>query len=240
MDLEGKLIVVTGASSGIGQAVAKLAGRAGSQLVLVGRDESSLTETIKLLPPGCRFEPVTGDLTKEADADSIATQVLDKHNTVHALIHAAAEYSNEKIETLNLGSARQTFQLNFWSPVSLSQRLLPAIKAGQGDIVFMSSSAINTPAAGLMTYRASKAAVSSFAESLRQEVNPAGVRVLTIFPGRTATPMQERIHAAEGRHYEPRNLLQPDDVAAAILNAITLPRSAELTEIRIRPMKKTD
>jgi NADP-dependent 3-hydroxy acid dehydrogenase YdfG len=73
---------------------------------------------------------------------------------------------------------------------------------------------------------------------LRDEVNDDGVRVLSAFAGRTASPMQAAIHRAEGRAYHPERRLQPEDVAAAIVGALALPRTAEITEIRIRPERK--
>jgi len=84
-----------------------------------------------------------------------------------------------------------------------------------------------------------KHALRGFADHLRAEVNDEGIRVLSVFLGRTATPMQERIYAAEGKPYDPRRLLQPKDVAAAVIEAVSLPQSAELMEIRIRPRVKS-
>jgi NADP-dependent 3-hydroxy acid dehydrogenase YdfG len=72
---------------------------------------------------------------------------------------------------------------------------------------------------------------------LRDEVNKKGVRVITIFPGRTATPMQEEVHRYEGKPYDPSRFLQPADVAAVALNALALPRTAEVTDLHIRPMR---
>jgi NADP-dependent 3-hydroxy acid dehydrogenase YdfG len=80
--------------------------------------------------------------------------------------------------------------------------------------------------------------LKALADSLRQEVNADGIRVLTVFLGRTATPIQEAIHRREGRTYLPEQLLQPDDVAAVVLNALTLPATAEVTELSIRPHRK--
>jgi NADP-dependent 3-hydroxy acid dehydrogenase YdfG len=70
-------------------------------------------------------------------------------------------------------------------------------------------------------------------------VNRDGIRVLSVFPGRTATPpTQERLHALEGRPYRPESLLQPEDVAAVVVHALCLPRTAEVTEIKIRPHRQ--
>jgi NADP-dependent 3-hydroxy acid dehydrogenase YdfG len=78
----------------------------------------------------------------------------------------------------------------------------------------------------------------AIADSLREEVNGNGVRVLSLFAGRTATAMQEAIRMQEGQVYRAELLIQPEDVAAMLIAAIALPRSAEVTEIRIRPMTK--
>jgi NADP-dependent 3-hydroxy acid dehydrogenase YdfG len=77
------------------------------------------------------------------------------------------------------------------------------------------------------------------ADSLRDEVNPDGVRVLSIFAGRTATPMQETVHHLENKAYDSRLLLQPEDIASVVINALALPRTAEVTDIHIRPLVKS-
>ena len=87
-------------------------------------------------------------------------------------------------------------------------------------------------------YASTKHALRAIADSLREEVNETGVRVLSVYLGRTASPMQAAIHAAEGKQYRPADLLQPSDVAAMILAALALPRTAEVTELSVRPMRK--
>jgi NADP-dependent 3-hydroxy acid dehydrogenase YdfG len=88
-------------------------------------------------------------------------------------------------------------------------------------------------------YAATKHALRAVADSLRAEVNPAGVRVLSVFLGRTATPMQATVHQMEGRAYRPELLIQPQDVATLVLNTLSLPRTAEVTDIHLRPMIKS-
>jgi NADP-dependent 3-hydroxy acid dehydrogenase YdfG len=87
-------------------------------------------------------------------------------------------------------------------------------------------------------YAATKHALRAFTNSLRQEVNADSVRVLSVFLGRTATPMQQAIHAQEGKPYHSERLIQPEDVAAVVVNALSLPRTAEVTEIHMRPFLK--
>ena len=76
------------------------------------------------------------------------------------------------------------------------------------------------------------------ADTLREEINPSGVRVLSVYPGRTAGDLQASIYALEGRQYTPETLMQPEDVAATVVAALMLPRTAELTDLRVRPMRK--
>ena len=89
-------------------------------------------------------------------------------------------------------------------------------------------------------HAAAQAALKAFADSLRDEVNEYGIRVLSIMPGRTATPRVEQTSTVEGRPYRPEQLLQPEDVAEIACNALLLPRTAETTDLFIRPMVKPD
>ena len=75
-------------------------------------------------------------------------------------------------------------------------------------------------------------------DALRDEVNEEGIRVLTAYVGRTATPMQAKVHETEGRTFRPAELIQPEDVAAVIVNTLGLPRTVEVTDITMRPAKK--
>jgi NADP-dependent 3-hydroxy acid dehydrogenase YdfG len=88
-------------------------------------------------------------------------------------------------------------------------------------------------------YDSTKHALKALADSLRGEINRHGVRVLSVYLGRTASEMQEGIYRMEGRPYRPEILLQPDDVASVVVNALGLPRTAEVTDISIRPMIKS-
>jgi short-subunit dehydrogenase len=120
----------------------------------------------------------------------------------------------------------------------LTQALLPLLKARQGQIVFINSTVGLRAGANVGQYAATKHGLKALADSLRDEVNADGVRVLSVFLGRTATPMQAAIHEMEGRVYHPEFLMQPEDVAAVVINALSLPRTAEMTDIHVRPMIK--
>jgi len=114
------------------------------------------------------------------------------------------------------------------------------IKSRRGQIVFVNSSVGLIARANVGQYAATKHALKAIADSLREEVNADGVRVLSIFPGRTATPMQELVHKMEGRVYQPERFTQPEDIAQVVINTLALPRTAEVTDISIRPFRKFD
>ncbi len=76
------------------------------------------------------------------------------------------------------------------------------------------------------------------ANNLRIEVNPNDVRIVSIFPGRTASPMQAQVHSLEGKPYHPDRLIQPADISAMVISALQLPRTAEITDVFVQPMLK--
>ena len=112
------------------------------------------------------------------------------------------------------------------------------LRSCRGQIVFVNSSAGFLASANLSQYAATKHALRAIADSLRQEVNVDGIRVLSIYPGRTASPMQAAVHAMEGKVYDPDRLVQPEDISALVITALSLPRTAEVTDIHVRPFLK--
>jgi NADP-dependent 3-hydroxy acid dehydrogenase YdfG len=117
--------------------------------------------------------------------------------------------------------------------------LLPLLIEAKGQVVFVNSSQALRATAGLGQYAATKHAMKAVADSLRDEVNADGVRVVSLFLGRTASERQRAIFAAEERPYPPERLIQPADIAALVLFLLTLPRTSEVTDIVMRSMLKT-
>jgi NADP-dependent 3-hydroxy acid dehydrogenase YdfG len=109
------------------------------------------------------------------------------------------------------------------------------LRLRRGQVVFINSLAGLSARELQGPYAATKHALKAIAESLRAEVKAEGMRVLSVFLGKTATPMQEYVHRVEGIEYHPERLLQPEDVAAAVLSALNLPRTAEVTDLTIAP-----
>jgi NADP-dependent 3-hydroxy acid dehydrogenase YdfG len=231
--LTNQIAVVTGASSGIGKAIALALGAKGATLCLLGRN----VEGLQL--PAPRSATFTVDLTEEHQIRDVANELRKEFGGVDIVVHSAGVFVRERVDAASPADFDRQYRVNVRAPYVLTQALLPSLRQRRGQIVFINSSvARHTPRALISQYAATKAAMKAMADSLREEVNPDGVRVLSVFVGRTATPMQATLHEAEGKEYRPERLLQPEDIASTVVHTLCLSRTAEITEVDIRPMQK--
>jgi NAD(P)-dependent dehydrogenase (short-subunit alcohol dehydrogenase family) len=152
-------------------------------------------------------------------------------------VHSAGALHWGPVETSPVEELDRQLLVNVRAPYLLTQLLLPLLRAACGQIVFLNSNAVRKPAAGMAAYAASKHALLGVADSLREEVAADGVRVVSVFPGRTATPMQRELRRLEEQPYDPSGLLQPEDVTALVLEALSLPPWAEVTDLYLRPRR---
>jgi short-subunit dehydrogenase len=239
--LTNKIAVVTGASSGIGKAVALSLLKEDATVCLVGRNIKSLeavASSAKEAPS--QTKSYKTDLTLDEDIQNLSSQLQRDFGNIDMLIHSAGSFAMGELEHTSVDVFDKLYRTNVRAPYLLTQVLLPMIRSSRGEIVFINSSVGFKARAKLGQYAATKHALKAIAESLRDEVNSDGVRVLSLFLGRTATPMQAKMHEIEYRDYSPKKLMQPEDVAAILINALTLPRTAEVTDIHIRPFNKLD
>jgi short-subunit dehydrogenase len=224
--------IVTGASSGIGRAIALSLGRARMRVLLVGRNGGRLAEAARAI--GGDAETLACDLTTTEGLDRLAARVPA---CLNVLIHAAGLYEFAPVSATEPSVMDRLLSVNFRVPHQVTRLCLPALRVAHGQIVFVNSSQGVSATRQAGGYAATKHALKALADSLRAELNADGIRVLSIFPGRTATPMQASIYAIEGREYTPERLMQPEDVATMVLAALSLGRSAEVTDIMMRPMR---
>jgi len=236
---KGQWAVITGASRGVGRAIALGLAAQGATLCLVGRNLESVEAVAeKARESAPRVLSYQADLTQDKDVQELTAHVQRDCGHVDLLIHGAGVISLGQIATAPLEDFDWQYRTNVRAPYALTQALLPTLKSRRGQIVFINSSVGLSAKAGVGQYAATKHALKAVADSLREEVNADGLRVLSVFLGRTATPMQAAVHEMEGRAYHPERLMQPQDVAAVVINALSLPLSAEVTEISIRPFNK--
>jgi short-subunit dehydrogenase len=237
---ENQVGVVTGATSGIGKAIALSLATRGMTVVAIGRDSKRLEEVAAQARASAnRVFACRADLSNDEEIQRVRDEVHMSCGAIDVLVHGVGAFHMAPIEETPVMELDRLYRTNMRAPFALTQALLPMIRSQQGQIVFINSSVGLAARANVAAYSATKYALRAIADALRAEVNAEGVRVLSVFPGRTATPQQEAIHALEGKPYRPEMLMQPEDVATAVLDALAIARTAEVTDVCIRPLRKT-
>ena len=210
----------------------------GATVCLAGREASrlnALRDELQALSPAHAY---VCDLIQDTDVSRLTESVTRDHERLDLLIHSAGAIAIGPIESMPVSDLDLQYRVNLRAPFLLTQALLPLLKAVQGQIVFVNSSVGTRVKEQVGAYAATKHALKAVADTLRMEINQYGVRVLSVYPGNTATPMQQAIQQHTGQSTAPENMLAPEDVAAVIINALLLPRTAEVTDINIRPLGK--
>ncbi len=223
--MKDKVVIITGATSGIGEACAEVFGRAGAKVVITGRNAQKLDSSAqKLEAKGIEHMSVLADASSEADNERMAKEVIDRYGRIDILINNAGISMRALFEEMNLEVFRQVMDINFWGTVYATKYCLPSIIENKGSIIGVSS--INgyrgTPARS--AYTASKYAMNGFFESLRTEVMKRGVHVLVVAPGFTASNIRNNALNADGKSQgeSPRDeskMMTSEEVAEAMLKA---------------------
>ena len=220
------LALVTGASRGVGAAVASALAPT-HDLLLGGRDAAALATVAGGL--GARALPWPVDLTDPA-ALAAATERVDE---IDVLVHSAGVGMLGTVAELSADTWRRQFDVNVVAVAELTRLLLPALRAARGTVVCVNSGAGLAARPGWGSYAASKFALRAFADALRGE-EPA-LRVCSVHPGRVDTDMQRGVVAHEGGTYDAARYLRPESVASAVLAAVTASPDAHVTEVVVRP-----
>lgn len=214
--LEGKRVLVTGASSGIGRQIALSCAAMGAQVALTGRNEARLEATAAALP-GAGHLPIAADLQ---DADDLARVAADA-GELHGVVHAAGIAKLVPFRMISQKHLEEVFSINVNAPLLLTRALLAKkrICAG-GSIVFIGSVGSHIGPLATTVYSASKAALLGAMRSLAQEVVKQKIRSNLIAPGYIRTPMLDQLGAAGAMldsliEYAPLGLGEPEDVANA-------------------------
>jgi NAD(P)-dependent dehydrogenase (short-subunit alcohol dehydrogenase family) len=190
-DATGKRVLVTGASSGIGAALAQAFAEAGATVGICARREDRLAEVLErcqAVSPASRMW-VT-DLADDAVVDRLAADVVAELGGVDLLVNNAGIPRRRHVTKLDPAVVEDTMRINFLSPVRLTLALLPQmIERGQGHIVNVSSVAATLSSPGESAYDASKAALTAFSESMAVDLWDTGVKVLVVYPGLVDTEL---------------------------------------------------
>ncbi len=230
---------MTGATSGIGHSLTLALVRKGALVWAIGRSLNrldGLAAEVRGLEGEVALLPA--DLEDDRDLEKASAAILSRTGNVDVLAHSAGAMVLGSLESVAPLAFDQLYRVNLRAPVVLTQHLLVGLKRARGQIVFINSSAGLRASADNALYAATKHGLKAIADGLRDQVNPAGVRVISVYPGRTATPMQRSVHEHEGRDYRSESLLRPEDVADVVLSALAHPPSGEVTDVNVRPIRK--
>lgn len=238
--LEGKVTVVTGASSGIGEATAIALAREGAKVVGVARRSDRLQKLAEQL--GDIFHGVTADVRIEDECAKIAKEAVEQFGRVDILVNNAGVMLLGPSVNADTEDWRRMIDTNLLGPLYLTHKIVPGmIEQGGGHIVMISSTAGRTVTAMSGVYNLTKWGLNAWSESLRQELHGKEIKVTIIEPGAVATELRDHITVQEvkddiNKWAESMEQLESEDIAESIIYALTQPRRVNVNEILIRPL----
>lgn len=230
-----KIVLITGASSGIGAAIARAFAAADARVILVGRNPGRLAAVARRIPARRLAGAARVDLGSVAELNSLVEEVSGKVSRLDVLVHCASEYQWIETSSSDTSGFDRMFDVNVRAPYLLTLRLLPLLERARGHVIALNSSIVGRQSpTRLAGFKATQHALSGLMDGLRADLNQHHVRVSSLFPGRTATPRMRRIYAQEGRRYTPQGLMSAQDVAQLVVVMAALPERLEVTDVRVR------
>jgi NADP-dependent 3-hydroxy acid dehydrogenase YdfG len=232
----GRVAVITGASSGIGEATARALAADGHRLALLARRANRIQALAAELGEGAIA--IQADVTDRASIVSAAQQVQSELGGADILVNNAGVMLLAPFSSDQQAEHRQMVEVNLLGAMTATEVFLDQLRDGGGDLVNISSVAGRTARAGNAVYAATKWGINGWSEALRQELQP-DVRVMVIEPGAVATELTDHITHAETKRatqeFVKHLAITPQDIAEVIAFAVARPRRMTLNEILVRP-----
>lgn len=238
-DLENKIILIAGASSGMGRATALAAGAAGAKLVLAARNGEALEALAgDVQDAGGSALAVPTDLTDHEATRRLIDSAMATHARIDAVINTVGtNIPRRALNELTPESWAGMIDINLTAAFNITQAIVPVFrKQEDGLLVYISSSAAKKPDPSGVAYQATKAGLVGLAHGTMEEERSHGIRTTVIFPGLTDTPMVLKRPTPTPPEVLAR-ALQPDDVAAACLFVLRLPARAHVPELVLYPSR---
>jgi NADP-dependent 3-hydroxy acid dehydrogenase YdfG len=240
--LSGRVALVTGASSGIGEATAVALAEAGAAVAMGARRRDRLEGLAeRLTGAGAKVVALDLDVTDEASCRDAVARTRSELGGLDVLVNNAGVMLLGTIVGADPEDWRRMLDTNVLGLMYMTHAAIDGLlEQGSGDVVNISSTAGRTARAGAGVYNASKWAVNAFSESLRQEVTARGVRISLVEPGAVETELRSHItqpeaKAAAQKHTAGMRPLQPEDIARAIVYVVTQPAHVAVNEVLVRP-----
>ncbi|HLG20855.1 MAG TPA: SDR family oxidoreductase [Bdellovibrionota bacterium] len=232
-----KVAIVTGASSGIGNATAILLAKEGMKLCLAARRKAELQKVQKACGRNARIFPA--DIRNPKDIQALIHQTFETFGRIDVLVNSAGILTSAPLDGTPVERIREILDTNLLGTTLCCREVLPLMKRQRsGHIVNISSIAGTVPQENMALYTASKYGVVGFSDALQKEVKPYGIKVSTLRPGTVVTDLwNEYWTDREEREALAKQLLQPEDVARAILFVLTQPLHVIIRDLSIHPNK---
>jgi clavulanate-9-aldehyde reducatase len=245
-ELDGRVALVTGASSGIGEATAMHLAAEGASVALVARRHDRLVKLAnRIESEGGQALPIEADLSDHGKVEALVGQVAGQFDGLHILINNAGVMLLGPVDGANVEEWRRMIDINLLGLLYCTREALPVIReSGGGHIVNVSSVAGRQANLGTAVYNMTKWGVTGFSEALRQEALHSNIRVTCVEPGFVDTELQGHnehpmvVKATEKMREEIGDLLEAEDIARAILYAVTQPDHVAVNEVLVRPTKQ--
>jgi NADP-dependent 3-hydroxy acid dehydrogenase YdfG len=223
--------IVTGASSGVGRAIAEALLKAGFQVIGISRHPERGPTAFE------GYLPVRLDLSDIQTLPKALEDIVKQHPDLRGVVFNAGAGRFGSLEEFSYEQIQQSLNLNLTSQIYLARAVLPALKyKGQGDLIFIGSEAALNGAKRGSVYCASKFGLRGLAQSLRQECATRNIKTCIINPGMVNTGFFDELDFKHGD--DPANYITPEDIAAAVMNVIMLSPGAVIDEINLSPLKK--
>lgn len=240
--LAGRVALVTGASSGIGEGAALALAEAGAAVAVAARRADRLDALVrKIEAAGGKALALPGDVVDEAVAKDIVARTVKHFGRLDVLVNSAGIIQAGGVENADTEQWRRVIEVNLLATLYTCSAAIGHMRAqGGGDIINVSSVAGRRAAAAFGPYSTSKFGLTGMTEGLRQEVGKYGIRVCLVEPGATTTEVADSItdpnyRQAMRAHVGKEGAMKPEDVAAAIVFVVSLPHRANVSELLIRP-----
>jgi NADP-dependent 3-hydroxy acid dehydrogenase YdfG len=245
-ELEGKVAIVTGATSGIGAATAMELARQGAAVALVARRHDRLVELAgRIERDGGKALPIEADVSDHGKVESLISQTAAQLGGLHILVNNAGVMLLGAVEGADVEEWRRMVDVNLLGLLYCTREALPVIRdSGGGHIVNVSSVAGRQANLGSAVYNLTKWGVTGFSEALRQEAMHSNIRVTCVEPGMVDTELQAHnkdpvvVEALEKMREEVGDVLAAEDVARSIVYALNQPEHVAINEVLVRPTKQ--
>ncbi|UFH52179.1 SDR family oxidoreductase [Spirosoma sp. KNUC1025] len=234
--LVDKRILITGGTTGIGRAIALLLGSYGASIVTFGRHQEELDEVLDAVrQTGSRAEGCVADIASADDIQRVFHLVDQTLGGLDVLINSAA-VGGESIDKMADADWRYVIETNLVGYLATTKEALNRMKPNQrGHIILVGSMSADVREEGSSVYVATKSAIQGFAESLRKEVNPLGIKISLVEPGAVGSDMQKTTPDEERERQQKGDMLRAEDIAVCVHYILTQPQRCDVVSVQIRP-----